>query len=540
MLTSRPRHTWAAVTAVAVATTGLVVIGGGSAYAMDPIDVTDVPGALTAEWNDWAGEEADKSIDNTPYSKYFTLHSTTWLQYLAANPTTVTGYRITSANDFPDRDPRSWVFEASPNGTTWVTLDSRSDQRFVARHSRKSYTFPNTTAYHYYRLRITANAGAAGTQLAEWQILGTTTATTPPPSAPSGLTAQVVSGDQIVLSWQDNTRWETRYRIERSIDGTNWNWSRDLPVGTTRFHGLGLSGNTRYHYRVRAENGTGRSGYATVDATTGDPNLPATWQEHWNEHVQPLTRTTYNDDVGVYLDPDVDPAQAGWLDTFTTAMWRYTKQTYGSFSNPRLAAIFHEGRYGGGHPANVFDGHHDHRNVIDIGVDNWNQATDWHRDIIVHEIGHIVEGSSLGVRNSPAFPIWNDSAWCEIYGYDMYVNLGMTADANRAYHHLVTATYDNPRTDTYWFRDWFYPIWRDHGRTAPLTNFFELLAANFHQHNGAYARDLNWGEFVHFWSGAAGVNLKPLATTAFGWPAEWEHQFVQAQHDFPGVTYPQG
>jgi hypothetical protein len=42
--------------------------------------------------------------------------------------------------------------------------------------------------------------------------------------------------------------------------------------------------------------------------------------------------------------------------------------------------------------------------------------------------------------------------------------------------------------------------------------------------------------FVHF-GAAAGVNLKPLATAAFGWPTEWEQQFVQARQDFPGVTY---
>ena len=34
------------------------------------------------------------------------------------------------------------------------------------------------------------------------------------------------------------------------------------------------------------------------------------------------------------------------------------------------------------------------------------------------------------------------------------------------------------------------------------------------------------------------MNLKPLATTAFGgWPADWQAQFVQAQADYPAVTY---
>ena len=44
---------------------------------------------------------------------------------------------------------------------------------------------------------------------------------------------------------------------------------------------------------------------------------------------------------------------------------------------------------------------------------------------------------------------------------------------------------------------------------------------------------MNWGEFIHFWSGAAGVSLKPLATAAFGWTSTFETQFNQARIDFP-------
>lgn len=533
---NRARKAWAAITAALVVTTGLVVISSGPAHAAT-IDVTDTPGALTDQYNTTGVEGADKAIDNTPYLKYFTLNPTTWLQYLSASPTIVTGYSITSANDFPDRDPRDWVFEASSNLTTWVPLDTRSNETFVARHSRKSYTFSNTTPYSLYRLRITANAGAAGTQLAEWQIFGTSDAITPPPATPSGLTAQAVSGDQIILNWQDNTRWETRYHVERSTDGVNWNWSRNLPIGTTRFHDLGLPGNTQYHYRVRAENDTGQSSYLTASATTGSPDLPTTWQEHWNEHVQLVNRQTYDNDVGVYFDADMDPAAVTWINNRVTAIWQYTKQTYGSFSNPRLAAIFHEGKYGGGHPANVFQDHHDYRNVIDIGDNNWNQMSDWQRDTIMHEIGHIVEAASLGVYESPAAEIWDDSKWCEIFGYDAYVGLGMTAEASRVYNNDINTVDDFPRENTYWFRDWFHPIWANYGQTEALTNFFELIAAHFHQYNGEYARRLNMGEFVHFWSGAAGVDLKPLATTAFGWETAWEQEFVQAQLDFPGVSY---
>jgi hypothetical protein len=48
---------------------------------------------------------------------------------------------------------------------------------------------------------------------------------------------------------------------------------------------------------------------------------------------------------------------------------------------------------------------------------------------------------------------------------------------------------------------------------------------------------MNWGEFVHFWSGAVGRDLSDQADIAFDPSAEREAQLTQAKIDFPGVTY---
>jgi len=50
---------------------------------------------------------------------------------------------------------------------------------------------------------------------------------------------------------------------------------------------------------------------------------------------------------------------------------------------------------------------------------------------------------------------------------------------------------------------------------------------------------MNWGEFIHFMSAAAAKNLKPLATKAFGWPADRETQFKKARTEFPEISYPE-
>jgi hypothetical protein len=48
---------------------------------------------------------------------------------------------------------------------------------------------------------------------------------------------------------------------------------------------------------------------------------------------------------------------------------------------------------------------------------------------------------------------------------------------------------------------------------------------------------MNWGEYVHFTSGAAKKDLKALATTAFGWPSEWDAQLAAAKQKYPQITY---
>jgi hypothetical protein len=518
---------------------GLIVGAAPQASAFTSIDLTRLSGTATDQYATTGHEGLDKAVDNSPYTKYFTPHSTTWLQYVTDNPSTVTSYTLTSGNDAPDRDPRNWNLQASNNGTSWTTLDSRSGETFPARFEKRTYSFSNTTAYRYYRLNITLNNGSPHTQLAEWALIGTGSGVTPIPAAPDNLTATQVSDDQIVVTWRDNSRYEQAFRLERSTDGVNWTWSKTLPVSTTRYHDLALPAGTTRYYRVRAENGTGNSAYtASVSATTSSVGAPTTWVEHWHDHTDTLNRVYVDSDVAIYFAPGFS-SSATWLYDYVGDLWRYTKSNYGSavFSNPRLFAVFHPSTGNAGHPATVYDASHDYRNVIDQHLSNPVSTDATARTIIAHELSHVVEFAASGVEGSPAFPIWQDSKWAEIFIYDAYVGTGMTADAARVYADF-TATRDSfPQANTAWFRDWFYPIWRDYGQGDVLAAYFALLREHFHQHNGKFPSSLNWGEFVHFWSGAAGTNLKPLATTAFGWSTTWEQQFLKAQADFPGVTY---
>lgn len=264
---------------------------------------------------------------------------------------------------------------------------------------------------------------------------------------------------------------------------------------------------------------------------------PSTWQEHWFDHNQLLSLVYFDNDLAVYYDQDVSRSVT-WPFSYMAEVWRYTKSIYGEFgSDPRLYAVYHTNKYSGGHPSTYFDASHDNRNVIDVGPGPWTNGTGNDLDISTHEVAHIVEGASKGTHNSPAFNIWRDSKWAEIFIYDVYLGLGRTSDAQRWFDLMMNTSDNFPRENTQWFKNWFYPIYSQYGGSATLNRFFELLSLYFPKNGNDYARQMNWGEFVHFWSGAAQTDLKPLATNAFGWTDDMEAQFNQARTDFPNITY---
>ena len=71
-----------------------------------------------------------------------------------------------------------------------------------------------------------------------------------------------------------------------------------------------------------------------------------------------------------------------------------------------------------------------------------------------------------------------------------------------------------------------------------MDRFFRQLAEHFPRDaDGTYTRRMNWGEYIHFTSGAAGADLSTQAARAFGWPREWAGQLERARDQFPGVRY---
>jgi hypothetical protein len=267
---------------------------------------------------------------------------------------------------------------------------------------------------------------------------------------------------------------------------------------------------------------------------------PATWQEHWFDHRQLLRLYHSDEHCAIYVDPDVRRAEVGWLPRFINVTWQYSKATYGEAfgSDPRIYSIHHAVRHGGGHAGYYVSAVHDYHNVSDCGLDTWREGNPLARELPAHEIGHSVESANNGVHGSPAYEIWGDSKWAEFYIYDLYTALGMDREAKGVYRRFTGNTDDFPRRGTRWFRDWFYPLWRDCGRAEVMNRFFRELARHFPRDcGGTYTRPMNWGEYVHFTSGAAAADMSGQAARAFGWRREWAGQLEHAREQFPGITY---
>jgi hypothetical protein len=120
-------------------------------------------------------EDRTMPFDNNVNTKWFVHSIAPWIAYRFSGGATyaIDAYAITSANDTPNRDPRSWQLQGSNDGVNWTTLDTQVNQTFVLRFQTNSYAFSNTTAYSAYRFFVTANAGnPTQFQVAEIQLFG--------------------------------------------------------------------------------------------------------------------------------------------------------------------------------------------------------------------------------------------------------------------------------------------------------------------------------------------------------------------------------
>ncbi len=131
-----------------------------------------------------ANEEVEFASDGESNTKWCVLHEgrpVVWQLDLGKTPATPAEYRLTSAADVPERDPRTWTLEGSADGQTWMLLDARKDEPlFARRHETRSYKIAQPAAARFFRFTFLPNPGVTHFQVAEIALDGVT----PNPLAP--------------------------------------------------------------------------------------------------------------------------------------------------------------------------------------------------------------------------------------------------------------------------------------------------------------------------------------------------------------------
>jgi alpha-L-fucosidase 2 len=123
-------------------------------------------------------QDIESSVDGEAGTKWCIIHEgkpVIWQVDAGSTQAGPENYHITSAEDVPERDPRTWKLEGSSDGESWTLLDERKDEPlFAGRHERKSYKIAKTMACRFFRFTFVPNPGVEHFQLSEIAIDGVT------------------------------------------------------------------------------------------------------------------------------------------------------------------------------------------------------------------------------------------------------------------------------------------------------------------------------------------------------------------------------
>ncbi len=194
---------------------------------------------VSASGQNAPGEAAIWAADGDASTKWLVFTSTAWLQYQLRTSTAAVTYTLTSGNDSPERDPKSWTVKGSNDGSTWTTLDTQSNQTWAdsERGVKKTFTFATPTAYTYYRLDNVTNHSGGIIQLADWDLL-----VPEDPNAPAAPVVTTVGAGPTTgynmkarVGWtgSHSLRWAGTHTADGAASFTNRLFDVNIPVGQT-------------------------------------------------------------------------------------------------------------------------------------------------------------------------------------------------------------------------------------------------------------------------------------------------------------------
>ena len=262
-----------------------------------------------------------------------------------------------------------------------------------------------------------------------------------------------------------------------------------------------------------------------------------------------VTRAYFDGDVALYLGGALTLEETQWMIEPIRTTWLYMQETYGDFGpDPRMYVVVHENDLYRTATINTrFDAGMGYRNTINLGgAWNWRDSTARvNYEVFIHELSHIVEGGNNNVKESPSFRFWNDGPWPAIFIYDVYVNAFQDSTLAKNWFDVQVENTTPHRAgggdgQYYFFRDWFYPLWRDNGGGAFFDRYFKALSNHFRtipiddpnvpDSIPTSASRASFGEILYFSNLASGTDNKELFTNAFGWNDDREEELYNARY----------
>lgn len=141
----------------------------------DGLDIEQMVNGSPLGATEFADERYYNLFDRNMQTKYYTDQSLTGTVEIELDkPMTLESYTLTSCQDYPERDPRSWVVEGFDR--SWEPVSEVSDFTFPCRYATMRFTGSDSKLYRGFRLRVTKNNGADRFQLLKWQLFGSETA----------------------------------------------------------------------------------------------------------------------------------------------------------------------------------------------------------------------------------------------------------------------------------------------------------------------------------------------------------------------------
>jgi len=141
-----------------------------------PIDITEgintntmVLGNPLGTYVSFADERCFNLFDRNMAKKYYWGEGRTFDVEIELNEShDLDYYTLTSCQDYPNRDPKTWIVEGFD--TDWEVVSQVNDFVFPCRYATMKFPVDNRKKYRGFRIQTLENNGADGFQLLKWQL----------------------------------------------------------------------------------------------------------------------------------------------------------------------------------------------------------------------------------------------------------------------------------------------------------------------------------------------------------------------------------